>query len=225
VSNAQLGAVALGAGAALVASPYLAQLTLTVPDRANSRWWRGGSTTRSRWIATAATSVALGMLSGRVAGWSWLLPAWLVLAAACAPLVLIDVEHHRLPDRLVFAAAAGCSALLALAGALDDDWDRLLRCVEGGAVVFAVFFVMAMSAPFGFGDVKLGAVLAACLAWLGWGYVLYGILGGFVLATIVSAPLLILRRASMKSFIPFGPAMIFAAFLVAAFDLAPSSLR
>jgi leader peptidase (prepilin peptidase)/N-methyltransferase len=225
MSNAQLGAEVLGAAIGLAVSPYLTRLTLTVPDRENARWWVGSSATITRYAVTAGVAVVLGALAGRVADWSALLPVWVVLAILCTPLVLIDVEHHRLPDRLVFAAAISSVVLLTLAAVIRSDWHELLRSLEGGAVIFAIFFALAMFAPFGLGDVKLGGVLAGCLGWFGWGYVIYGMVAGFVLASVVSVPMLLLRRASMKSAIPLGPALILGTFLVAAFDLVPSTLR
>jgi leader peptidase (prepilin peptidase)/N-methyltransferase len=225
MSHGQLAAAGLGAAAALITSPYLAGLTLTVPDRENARWWVPTRTSTPRLASTALTAVVLGFLGGHGAGWSVLLPLWLVLAAVCAPLVITDFEHHRLPDRLVFIAAIATAGLLLVAALVRGDWHALLRAAEAGLVVFGLFFLLALFAPFGFGDVKLGAVLAAALGWFSWGYVIYGILAGFVLASVASLPLVFAGRASMKSAIPLGPALIAGAFVVVAFQLVPSYLR
>jgi leader peptidase (prepilin peptidase)/N-methyltransferase len=225
MSHGQLAAEALGAASGLVLSPYLARITVTVPDRENPRWWVGAVATPRRYAAAAVTAVVLGALGGHGAGWTAILPLWLVLAVVCAPLVIIDFEHHRLPDRLVFTAGGAAAPLLVLASLGRHDWLALLRAAEAGAAVFAFFFALALFAPFGLGDVKLGGVLAACLGWLSWGYVVYGLLAGFVLASIVSLPLVAMRRASMKTAIPLGPALIVGAFLVFAFRLVPSYLR
>ncbi len=225
MSSGQLTAAGLGAAVGLVGSPYLARLTLTVPDRENARWWVGTSAGARRWVGVAVTAVVLGALGGRGAGWTSLLPLWLVLAVVCTPLVIIDFEHHRLPDRLVFAAAAAAVVLLPVASIGHHDWSALVRAALAALVILALFFALALFAPFGLGDVKLGGVLAACLGWLSWGYVVYGMLAGFVIASIVSLPLVLMRRASMKSAIPLGPALILGAFLVFAFQLVPSALR
>jgi leader peptidase (prepilin peptidase)/N-methyltransferase len=225
MSPGQLAAMGLSAGAGLLASPYLARLSLTVPDRENRRWWLGAPTGSTRWLAAAATALVLALLGGHGVGWSALLPAWIGLAISSAPLVLIDFEHHRLPDRLVFVAAGSTAVLLLLAAVLRSDWADLARAAEAAVAVFVVFFVIALVAPFGFGDVKLGAVLAGALGWFSWGYVIYGILAGFILASVASLPLVALRRASMKSAIPLGPALILGTFVVVAFQLVPSYLR
>jgi leader peptidase (prepilin peptidase) / N-methyltransferase len=222
MSGAALGALA-GAVAGLVAAPYLAGLTLSVPDRDDRRWWRGRRPGRRRLAVTAAAAAALGALAGKAAGWGAPLPACLALALTAAPLAVIDFEHHRLPDRLVVAAAAG-TTLLAAAALVRQDWHPLLRAAEGAAAVFATLFVLAGIGPrsFGFGDVKLGGVLGAYLGWFGWGQVYYGIFGGFLLGSVVALGLLATRRASLKTAMAFGPMLIAAALLVLAFDIAPS---
>lgn len=212
------------AGVCLIASPYLARLTLSVPDRDARHWWRGAPAGRQRRAATALVAVALGALAGAAAGWGALLPAFVLLALTCAPLVVIDYERHRLPNRLVFPLAGAGAALLTLAAAEHDAWPHLLRAVEGGAAVFAVLFLLALISPrsFGFGDVKIGGVLGGYLGWAGWGYVYYGIFAGFLLGALVAVGILISRRGTMKTAIPFGPTLILGPLLVLAFDLVPS---
>lgn len=203
------------AGLAIAASPYLAGLTMTVPDRANASWWRPVPVAGTRIGATALVGAAGGVLGGRAAGWTTALPAFALLALVVGPLAIIDVEHHRLPDRLV-AVAAGGLGLLVAAGLLGHDPARALRVGEAAAAVFAVLALLTAVARFGFGDTKLGAVLAGYLGWCGWGYVLYGMMAGFLVASLSVVPMLASGRATMKSAIAFGPAMILGALLVMA---------
>lgn len=223
MSSEAVGAL-VGGGVCLAASPYLARLTLSVPDKETKNWWRGMSASRNRTAVTALVSVVLGALAGTASGWSALLAAFVLLALVCAPLVVIDYEHHRLPNRLVFLFAVGAAMLLTLAAAVDDAWHPLLRSAEGAAAVLAVFFVLALISPsgFGLGDVKIGGVLGAYLGWFGWGYVYYGIFGGFLLGALVAIGVLVTRSGTMKTAIPFGPALILGPLLVLAFDLVPS---
>jgi leader peptidase (prepilin peptidase)/N-methyltransferase len=215
----------VGAAACLVASPYLARLTRTVPDREHPRWWTGAAASRLRTMLTAAAAVVLGALGGAAAGWSALLPAFVWLALLGAPLTVIDVEHHRLPNRLVYPAAIGAAVLLALAAVVRHDWTDYLRAVEAAAAVFAVLYVVHILGPFGRGDVRLGGILGAYLGWDAWATVYYGIFGGFVLGSVVSLGLLATRRASLKTALAFGPMLLFGALIVLALDLTPSSLR
>jgi leader peptidase (prepilin peptidase)/N-methyltransferase len=217
-------AAAIGALVCVAASPYLARLTVSAPDRDATRWWAGAPAGRRRTVSTAVVAAVLGGLGGAAAGLQALLPAFVVLALVCAPLVVIDYEVHRLPNRLVYPAVVGEVVLLSVAALAQDDWHRWLRGVEGAAAVFAVLFALALASPrsFGLGDVRLGGVLGGYLGWFGWGYVYYGIFAGFLLGAVVSIAMIATRRAGMKTAIAFGPMLIVGALLVLAFDLVPS---
>jgi leader peptidase (prepilin peptidase)/N-methyltransferase len=223
VSSEAIGAT-VGAAVCVAASPYLARLTLSVPDRDDPSWWRGRPASGRRLGSTALAGAVLGGLAGAAAGWSALLPALVALALATTPLVLIDFEHHRLPDRLVRPAAAAGFMLLVLAAFIRHDWHALLRAAEGAAAVFAVLYLLMFISPrsFGYGDVKLAAILGAYLGWFGWTYVYYGIFAGFLLGSVLSIALIATRRATLKTAIAFGPMLIVGALLVLAFRIAPS---
>jgi leader peptidase (prepilin peptidase)/N-methyltransferase len=216
-------AAVLGAAATVVASPYLARLTLSVPEREERAWWRGRSVTSRRRLLTAGVALLLGGLAGAAAGWGALFPAYLALALLGTPLMIIDVEWHRLPDRLMLPAVVAAAVLLAVAAGYRADWSAYLRSAEAGAAVFAVLFVLAFAAPrsFGFGDVKLGGLLGGYLGWFGWLTVYYGIFCGFLFGLIAALALLATRRASLKSAMAFGPMLMLGALVVLAFGLSP----
>ncbi len=211
------------AGAAALAAPYLARLTITVPQNDNAAWLRGAPASGTRTAVTALAGVVLGTLGGLAAGWSALLPAYAALVLCAAPLVVIDYEHHRLPDRLVRPAAVASLVLLAVAALVRDDWHDYLRAIEGAVAVFAVLYLLAFISPrsFGYGDVKLGAVLGLFLGWSAWIDVYYGIFAGFLLGAVLSLLLLATRRATLKTAIAFGPMLVVGPLLVLAFGLSP----
>jgi len=218
-----VGATA-GAAVCLVATPYLARLTITVPDRDNARWYVGAKPDARRVALTALAALVIGALAGAAAGWTALLPAYLCLALTGSALTVIDYEHHRLPNRLVYPAAIGAFALLAVAAAAQNDWHAYLRAVEAAAVAYAALFVLKFISPrsFGWGDVRLGGVLGAYLGYHSWIAVYYGLFGGFVLGSLVAIALLAARRATMKTALAFGPMLLLGALIVLAFDITPS---
>jgi leader peptidase (prepilin peptidase)/N-methyltransferase len=224
MSGQPVGAL-IAAVVCILAAPYLARLTCSVPDRERRDWWRGSDASRSRVAVTALVGAVVGGLAGAAGGATWLLPAFVLLALAGTPLVLIDYEHHRLPNRLVVPAAGG-AALLVVAAAARDEWTSLLHAGEGAAAVFAVLLGLALISPsgFGLGDVKLGGVLGAFLGWFGWRFVFYGIFAGFLLGSLVGIAMLVSRRGTRKTAIAFGPMLIVGALLVLAFDLVPTAV-
>lgn len=160
----------------------------------------------------------LGFAAGHAAGWSACLVAFTVLGALTTPLLIVDIEHHRLPDRLIAPAAIGGLILLSIAAAVRHDWSTLGRSVAAGGIVTALFGALAVASPssIGLGDVKLSGVIAIYLGWLGWSKVLYGIFAGFAIGAVIATILLACRRASRTTTIPFGPELIVGALLAAA---------
>jgi leader peptidase (prepilin peptidase)/N-methyltransferase len=142
------------------------------------------------------------------------LPAFLVLAAIAVPLALIDLKVLRLPDPLVLAGLVGGVILLTVAALVDGTFDTLLRGGIAAVACGVVYFLIALipRSQFGFGDVKLGAVLGLYLGWLGW----FAVATGIVLAPILNLPLVLgllaTGRAGRRASVPFGPALIAGAF-------------
>ena len=199
-------------------APYSARLTRTVPDRENRRWYVGAGVSRTVLGATAAVSVVLGLLAGAAARWSAVLPAYVVLAAVSVVLVVVDVAHHRLPNRVLYPGAVASAVLLAVAAAVQHDWWDVLRAGEAAGAVYVVFFVLALISPrsLGMGDVRLAALLGAYLGFRSWPLVYLGLLAGFVVAAVIAVVLLAARRATRTTALPFGPALILGTLLVLA---------
>lgn len=199
-------------------APYSARLTRTVPDRENRRWYVGAGVSRTVLGATAAVSVVLGLLAGAAARWSAVLPAYVVLAAVSVVLVVVDVAHHRLPNRVLYPGAVAAAVLLAVAAAVQHDWWDVLRAVEAAGAVYVVFFVLALISPrsLGMGDVRLAALLGAYLGFRSWPLVYLGLLAGFVIAAGIAVVLLAARRATRTTALPFGPALILGTLLILA---------
>lgn len=213
-----IAAAVLATLVCLAVSPYAARLTRTVPDRAEQRWYLGATPSRSTSILTAAVAVLLGLLAAAAARWSALLPAYVVFAVIAAVLIVVDAEHHRLPNRLLYPAGAAVLMLLALAAGVRGDWWPYLRAVEAGAVVYVVFLALALMSPksLGMGDVRLAAVLALLLGFHSWLLVYVGLFAGFLLGAVTAVVLLAARRATRKTALPFGPALIVGALAVLA---------
>jgi len=145
---------------------------------------------------------------------------WLVLLACAyfavmaARLTVIDVRHHLLPNRIVFPSYAVAAVLLggaAVAGAGAGLFGLPgLRVVAGGAVLWLFYFLLRAAYPpgMGFGDVKLAGVLGMYLGFLGWGHVFAGTFAAFLFGGLWSVGLLVSRRGTLKSDIPFGPFML-----------------
>lgn len=161
----------------------------------------------------AATAVAFGVAgAGAYAELypSPFLPALLYWAAVGVALTVIDIDHHRLPNVIVLPSYLVTVALLLLASVLTDDYGRMATAMLGCAILFAVYAILALASPhgMGLGDVKLAGALGLLLGWLGWTALVIGGFSAFLLGGVVGAALLIGRRATGESRIPFGPFML-----------------
>jgi leader peptidase (prepilin peptidase)/N-methyltransferase len=148
-------------------------------------------------------------------GLSWALPAFLYLVAIGVALALIDLDVHRLPNKIVLPSYVVGGVLLVVASAGTHRWNALLPAAVGGLALWAFYFLLRFIKPgaMGFGDVKLAGVLGMYLGWLGWGPLAVGAFLGFLLGGVVGGGLMAMKLATRKSRIPFGPFMIIGAYL------------
>lgn len=153
------------------------------------------------WQADKAVTSAAGLV---------FLVTILYLVAVSVALALIDIEHHRLPDAIVLPSIAVAAILLAVVAGASGEWHMWVRAMLGAFVLCVAYFLMLVAYPrgMGFGDVKLAALLGLYLGWQGWGAVLVGGFGAFLLGGLYSVVLLVLRRVKRTSGIPFGPWML-----------------
>jgi leader peptidase (prepilin peptidase) / N-methyltransferase len=159
---------------------------------------------------TAALFAGVVVHVGGEAPGVWAVPAFWYLAAVAVALTLIDLDTHRLPDRIVLPSYVVGLVLLAVATAAGGDWGALVRALAGAAILWTAYFAMAFAYPsgMGFGDVKLAGLLGLYLGWVGWGALAVGGFAAFGLGGLFSVGLLVTRRAGRRSGIPFGPWML-----------------
>ena len=213
-------AVAVAGLVGLVGGMYVNRLAGRFPwpsgSGARDLLGRGRLAVRPPWVEAGTT--VLCVLAALRPGPSPELPAFVVLAVAAVLLAVIDLQHRLLPDRVVLPSIAVVALVLTAAAAVDGDWAQLGRALLGAVVLFAAFLVLALLAPgqLGMGDVKLAALLGLALGWLGWPAVLLGVLASFVVQAAVALVLLAARRVTLRSALPFGPAMLLGAALAVA---------
>lgn len=211
-------AVAGAGAAALLAAPFLAALTISVPNRDIRAWWQVRPLGGARWAATAAIAVVFAALAGAAAGWTGAWPAYLALALAGTVLSIVDVEHHRLPDRMIGSAAVAAVTVFLLVAACEDHWSALGRGVAAAALVLVVLSAVVLISPrgVGFGDAKLGALVAGCLGWRSWSAVADGLALGILAAGRAAVALLAARRTDRATHIPLGPFLLAGALVITA---------
>ena len=151
-----------------------------------------------------------GMIAATLA-----LVAFLYLAAVSVTLALIDLDVRRLPNAIVLPSYIVAAALFGAASILTADYSGLIRAAIAMAALVIAYFLMAVVKPggMGLGDVKLAGVIGIYLGWVGWGPLAVGALAAFILGGVYALVLILSRRATRKSGVPFGPWMLAGAWL------------
>ena len=102
-----------------------------------------------------------------------------------------------------------------LTAAMEDTWSAWLRAAIGGLALALVYALLAAFFPrgMGWGDAKLALSLGSVMAWVGWGTLVVGGFGAFVLGAVWGVGAIVVGMAGRKSALPFGPFMIASALL------------
>lgn len=136
--------------------------------------------------------------------------AALVVTAAGIALVMIDLDHRRLPFGVTGAMAVGTVLALGI-DAVRYGADPVPTAVAASALWLAVYggiWLATAGRGMGLGDVALAPVLGLALGWLGWGPALVGLGAGFAVGAIVGVTLMLAGRAQAGSKVPHGPFLV-----------------
>ncbi|MEU0176926.1 A24 family peptidase [Streptomyces massasporeus] len=162
-------------------------------------------------IATALVCAVLAAATGTRPE----LGVWLLLAPVGVLLTVVDFRVRRLPDPLTLPFAGAALALLGLTALVPEHAGVWTTALLGSLALGGGYFVLFLVNPagMGFGDVKLALGTGAALGWYGWPTVMLGTFAGFLLGALYGAALVVTRRATRKTAIPFGPFLIAGAYL------------
>lgn len=165
-------------------------------------------------LVELATAILFAATAWRF-GWSVYTNLALVLVAAGVALFMIDLDHRRLPFSITGATAVAVIVLLGVDVVLNGT-DQVLTAVLSALVWFGVYggvWLITAGRGMGLGDVALAPVLGLALGWLGWGPSLVGLMGGFVIGSLLGVVLLATGQARAKSRVPHGPFLLSGALL------------
>ncbi|MGB5952819.1 MAG: A24 family peptidase [Ornithinimicrobium sp.] len=141
----------------------------------------------------------------------------IVAGWACLALAAVDLDVHRLPDRITGPTLLwliGGLGVASLAGAGWSPWLRMLLCAVLSGAFYLLLSLVSLtrgSSALGLGDVKLAVVLGAALGWFGVQSAIIGLYAAFLIGGLWAALLLIARRVKLQGHLAFGPAMMLGA--------------
>lgn len=146
----------------------------------------GGVATRRQYAQVVAVIAAVeAALAWRI-GPTASLAAFAYLAVIGTVASVIDLHTRRLPNHVIVPSYPIALALLAVASGIDGEWWPLARAGIAMALVAGFYLTLGLAFPhgFGFGDAKLGGLLALGLGWLSWPTLTTGVLAAWCLAAL-----------------------------------------
>jgi leader peptidase (prepilin peptidase) / N-methyltransferase len=219
-----VGAAVLG----VLVSPVLLRLVVRVPAMATVGYVSDEGSAITPHARERAVRILTPVLFA-LAAWRFeadvVLVPFLVLFAVLVVVSVIDLEHYRIPDRIVFPALGVSIGLITFVTLLKGaDLVHVRNALIGSVAYFALLLLPHLIYPrgMGFGDVKLALLMGLFLGWLYpdpfqavalslWALVLgcaLGVLAGVVFALVRG------RRAEF----PFGPALALGCTVVILFS-------
>ena len=219
-----VGAALLG----VLVSPLLLRLVERVPVLATGGYESEEEPTITPVVRDRAVRILAPALFA-LAAWRWeasaVLVPFLLLYAVLLVVSIIDLEHYRIPDRIVFPAL-GVSAALIVFVSLVEGYDMVfVRNAGIGAVAyFTLLLVPHLVYPrgMGFGDVKLALLMGLFLGWI---YpdvfqvltlVMWALLLGTGLGVLAGVGFALVR--GRRAEFPFGPALALGCILAITFS-------
>jgi leader peptidase (prepilin peptidase)/N-methyltransferase len=206
-------------GAALVGvlvSPALLRLVVRVPAMATVGYVSDEEPTITPRFRERAVRVTTPLFFA-LAAWRFearVLVPFLVLFAVLVVVSVIDLEHYRIPDRIVFPALAVSAGLITFVTVINDVSMVHVRNALIGAVAYFVLLViphLVYPRGMGFGDVKLALLMGLFLGWLysdpvqGIVLIMWALVVGCVLGVLAGVFFALVR--GRRAEFPFGPAL------------------
>lgn len=153
-------------------------------------------------VELAASGLAL--LAAAHFGYGWTAVAAMLLLWTLLVLACIDLDTQLLPDDLTLPLL-WLGLLLNLGGLFADLSSAVIGAAAGYLCLWLIFWVFKWATGkegMGYGDFKL---LAAIGAWLGWQSLPLVLLLSSLVGATVGIGLMVVRRNSAATQIPFGP--------------------
>ncbi len=148
-----------------------------------------------------------------VYGLSLELAVALFFVSALVVISFIDLEFRIIPDIVSLGGLLVGAGLSFLRGPAFSYMDALWGILLGGGVLWAIAFGYELARKregMGGGDIKLLAMIGSFCGIKG---VLFSLVSGSLLGSLIGIPLMIIKHADTKYALPFGPFLSFGAVL------------
>lgn len=138
------------------------------------------------------------------------LAIWLVAGVGLAIMFIYDTKWYLLPDKINFAVIGlGLISATLMIISSTDMMGALLNVGGSVAILSGIYFVLYLVSKgtwIGFGDIKLGLGLGLLLG--DWQLAFIGLFAANLIGCFIVIPLMIAKKLTRTSRVPFGPLLI-----------------
>jgi len=137
----------------------------------------------------------------------------LIIGSLLIIVFVFDLKHFIIPDKVIFPAIGlalvyNFYQLLTTHYPLSTVLNNLYAAI--GASAFFLFIVLVSRGKWmGIGDIKLAFLMGVLL---GFPYILVALFFSFLIGAIIGIGLILAKRKTMKSEVPFGPFLVIGTF-------------
>ncbi len=142
----------------------------------------------------------------------------LVISCFLIVIFVYDLKHYIIPDKVIYPAI-GIAFIFVILNVVKDPASTMgffapLRMTMVSALGAAGFFLLIVLVSkgrwMGVGDIKMAFLMGLLL---GWPNILVALFVAFILGAIIGLVLIIARKKTLKSEVPFGPFLVSGTFL------------
>jgi leader peptidase (prepilin peptidase)/N-methyltransferase len=126
---------------------------------------------------------------------------WLFVFSLSLVLSFIDIKSGILPDNLIVIGSVVSVLRLVFTG----RWEFLISGI-GLFLFFLFLYFITSGRGIGFGDVKLAFFIGVTLGW--WQWVIVATMLAFLTGAFLGVILIVVKKKTMKSALPFGPFLL-----------------
>jgi leader peptidase (prepilin peptidase) / N-methyltransferase len=172
-----------------------------------------GGKISARYAAVELLTAVLYAVLFSVYGLSLELAVALLFVTILIVVSFIDLDFRIIPDVLSLGGLLAGAGFSFFRGPVFNYADAFWGVLLGGGVLWAIAFtyeLLRKREGMGGGDIKLLAMIGSFCGIKG---VLFSLVSGSLLGSLVGIPLMIAKRADTKYALPFGPFLSFGAML------------
>ncbi len=124
-----------------------------------------------------------------------------------------DLKHYVIPDSVIYPAIVLSAIWYLISGIFFTKYFALSTLYSAffSALFFFLMVLVSKGKWMGIGDIKLAFLMGLLL---GWPKILAALFIAFFTGAIIGAGLMVLKKKTLKSEIPFGPLLVLGTFAV-----------